>query len=76
MNTTTARKQTAAQAYAARSAKIDTLLVRLASAADAHKARAKSQPENWGFAGDLHGVESQLVEALRMLGVDAEGGAL
>jgi protein-arginine kinase activator protein McsA len=62
------RKHTAAEAYAATDADIDSMIQRLQAARQAHAQRAAQQPGNWGFAGDLQGLRESLQRALEAVG--------
>lgn len=54
--------ETAAAAYARSAGDIARLLDVLRMELEAHAARAAEQPRNWGFAGDLGKVRSDLIE--------------
>ena len=62
-------ERTAAKAYAARRASIDTKMVQLKAAMRAHQRSAAQRPDDWGFAGSLGHIEELLDQALSFLGV-------
>lgn len=71
--TTKTRKPepTAAEAYAAHRGDLARLLDVLQMELDRHAERAKAEPTNWGFAGDLAQVRSNLIDLVGTLsGVD------
>ena len=55
---------TASTQYAEHRKDIDALIGWLTDELDRHEAEAKSDPANWGFAGDLAEVRRQLKDAL------------
>ena len=57
----------AAAAYAAHQSSIKVLIKALHHELDLHEKRAVQQPKNWGFAGDLGGVQGRLAEIVGML---------
>lgn len=64
---------TAAQTYAARRNDIARLLDVLRMELDRHDVNQKSDPTNWGHAGDLSKVRSDLIDLVGcMSGMDAE----
>lgn len=58
---------TAAQTLAARRSDIARLLNVLAMELDNHDQRAKAQPADWGFAGNLGKVRSDLIDIVGFL---------
>ncbi len=58
---------TAAQTYAQRRGEIARLLDVIQMELDAHAQRAAANPANWGFAGDLGKVRSDLIETLAFI---------
>ncbi len=58
---------TAAQTYAQRREEIARLLDVIHMELDAHSERAAANPTNWGFAGDLSKVRSDLIDTLAFL---------
>lgn len=57
-------RQTAAEAYAAARNDIARLLDVLDMELAKHEARAKTDGRNWGFAGDLQKIRSDLIETV------------
>ena len=57
-------RQTAAEAYAAARNDIARLLDVLDMELAKHEARAKTDDRNWGFAGDLQKIRSDLIETV------------
>jgi hypothetical protein len=76
-NTTQSNTQTAASLYAARYAKAQDLLNRIASRLAEHQRRQAAAPDNWGYAGDLGRLNQELAYVLAALGdtsaAEAEG---
>jgi len=70
---TTKPEPTAAQTYAARRNDIARLLDVLQMELDKHEEAAKADPRNWGFAGSLGKVRSDLIDLVGfMSGMDRE----
>lgn len=64
---------TAAEAYAAQRSDIARLLDVLEMELDKHDERAKADPTNWGIAGNLGKVRSDLIDLVGFLsGMDRE----
>ncbi len=63
----TKTKKTAAQTYEERAQDIGALLGWLQDELEVHEEKAKADPRNWGFAGDLAEVRMRLVDALTFL---------
>ena len=59
---TTPAQPTAAETYAARRNDIARLLDVLQMELDKHAENANAKPRDWGFAGDLNMVRSNLIE--------------
>ena len=57
----------AVAAYAAHQSNIKALIKALRHELTIHDKRAAKQPKNWGFAGDLGGVQGRLEEIVGML---------
>ena len=53
--------------YKNRSGRVHHLLKELEKAMKDHDARQKKEPSNWGFAGNLGHVESELGDVLRFI---------
>ena len=68
MTTATQTKQTAASTYAIAAAGIDLQIAKLQNALIAHKARQADAPRNYGYAGDLRYIESQLANLVALIG--------
>lgn len=60
--------RTAEEAYAARFTECKDLLARVSKQLDAHQARQKTSPQNWGFPGELSCAVEQLAYVLATLG--------
>lgn len=58
---------TAAADYDATVAAVELQLAKLKGKIEAHKAKAKTDPKNWGYSGDLRKVESDLADLLDFL---------
>ena len=70
---TTKPEPTAAEAYAARRNDIARLMDVLQMELDKHAEGAKADPRNWGFAGSLGKVRSDLIDLVGfMSGMDRE----
>ena len=70
---TTKPEPTAAETYAARRSDIARLMDVLQMELDKHDAEQKADPKNWGHAGDLGKVRSDLIELVGfMSNVDPE----
>lgn len=70
---TTKPEPTAAETYAARRNDIARLMDVLQMELDKHAEGAKADPRNWGFAGSLGKVRSDLVDLVGfMSGMDRE----
>jgi hypothetical protein len=54
--------------YATRKAQAQSLIKRLTTALEAHHAKASQNPTNWGYAGDLGALNSELINALDRVG--------
>jgi len=69
--------QSAAGCYAERHAEVQDLLKRIATRLAEHKNRQAAAPADWGYAGDLGRIATQLAYVLADLGdrsaVDAKG---
>ena len=63
----TTNKKTAMQTYEDRAQDIGALMTWLQDELEVHEAKAKADPTNWGFAGDLGNVQAKLVEILTFL---------
>lgn len=61
-NAANRNQPTAAQAYAAKRADIARLLDVIGMELEAHDAKSKADPANWGLPGNLGKVRSDLVE--------------
>lgn len=59
--------KTAAAYLKATSEAIEKQLAELAAKLKAHKAKADAHPSNWGYAGDLRKVESDLADILNFI---------
>ena len=57
-------KDDANRAYQAKKVAIHSLLVRLTEKLNAHAARQKTDPKNWGYVGDLGRIEELVTEAI------------
>ncbi len=64
---TTKPEPTAAEAYAARRNDIARLMDVLQMELDRHAEGAKADPRNWGFAGSLGKVRSDLIDLVGFL---------
>ncbi len=64
---TTKTEPTAAQTYAARQNDIARLMDVLQMELDKHAEGAKADPRNWGFAGSLGKVRSDLIDLVGFL---------
>ena len=64
---TTKTEPTAAQTYAARQNEIARLMDVLQMELDKHAEGAKADPRNWGFAGSLGKVRSDLIDLVGFL---------
>jgi len=60
--------RSAAETYTDRRAEVDEQIRRLREALAAHRARAASRPEDWGYAGDLGRLATILDEGLSAVG--------
>ena len=60
-------EKNAQAAYSAHQSNIETLIKALRHELTLHEKRAAQQPKNWGFAGDLGGVQGRLEEIVGML---------
>lgn len=58
---------TAAEKYQQNRKHIATLLGWLEDELESHEARAKEDPKNWGFAGDLGSAKENLISILSQL---------
>lgn len=56
---------TAASDYDATAAAVELQLAKLKL--EAHKTKAKADPKNWGYSGDLRKVESDLADILAFI---------
>jgi hypothetical protein len=59
--------QTAAQAYAARRSDIARLMHVLEMELDAHAKHAAQEDTHWGYAGDLGGIRSSLIDIVSQI---------
>ncbi len=59
--------QTAIDLYAERREDIARLIDWLGLELDKHQARAKADPKDWGYAGDLGNVRAKLVKTVAFL---------
>ena len=59
--------KTAAADFKASSEAIEKQLAELAAKLKGHKAKAEADPKNWGYAGDLRTIESDLADILDFL---------
>jgi len=66
-NKSTTPEPTAAQTYAARQSDIARLMDVLQMELDKHAEGAKADPRNWGFAGSLGKVRSDLIDLVGFL---------
>lgn len=57
-------KQTAREAYEAKSLEVEALIMRLADQLAAHRAEFLAQPTHWGFVGDLGRTAELLSQAI------------
>jgi hypothetical protein len=57
----------AAETYKARLAEVRDLIRRLGGQLAIHERRAKANPGNWGFAGDLASIAERLCEIMPVL---------
>lgn len=64
----TTSEPTAAEAYAARARDITRLLGVLGAQLDRHADRARADPRDWGYPGDLGKVRADLVGLVAFLG--------
>ena len=64
---TTKPEPTAAETYAARRSDIARLMDVLQMELDKHDAEQKADPKNWGHAGDLGKVRSDLMDTVGFL---------
>jgi hypothetical protein len=64
---TTTPEPTAAETYAARQNDIARLMDVLQMELDKHAEQAKADPRNWGFAGSLGKVRSDLIDLVGFL---------
>jgi hypothetical protein len=64
---TTKPEDTAAETYAARQNDIVRLMDVLQMELDKHAEQAKADPRNWGFAGSLGKVRSDLIDLVGFL---------
>jgi hypothetical protein len=64
MNAKRKPEPTAAETYAARRSDIARLLDVLQMELDRHDERAKAEPGNWGLAGNLGKVRSDLIDVV------------
>ncbi|MCC6969606.1 MAG: hypothetical protein IT434_05230 [Phycisphaerales bacterium] len=64
---TTKPEATAAETYAARQNDIARLMDVLQMELDKHAEQAKADPRNWGFAGSLGKVRSDLIDPVGFL---------
>ena len=64
---TTKSEPTAAETYAARQNDIARLIDVLQMELDKHAEQAKADPRNWGFAGSLGKVRSDLIDLVGFL---------
>ncbi len=46
---------------------IESMLKTIQKQVTAHQKKQKKEPNNWGFVGDLDGVESALVDAIKSM---------
>ncbi|QDU71052.1 hypothetical protein [Mucisphaera calidilacus] len=60
-------KQTAHELYDQRRQDIARVMDWIELELDKHKTNAKSDPKNWGYAGDLGHVREKLIETLAFL---------
>ena len=63
----TKTKKTAAQTYEERAQDIGAMMGWLQDELDVHEEKAKAEPLNYGYAGDLGHVREKLVEILTFL---------
>ena len=67
-------EQDAARMYAGRRRDIDYLVKRLRAELAEHARRARKDPANWGYAGDLGAFRGRLAELVGFItGLDADG---
>jgi len=63
----TTNKKTAMQTYEDRAQDIGALMTWLQDELEVHEAKAKADPQNYGYAGDLGNVKAKLTEILAFL---------
>ncbi|MFH1184478.1 MAG: hypothetical protein V1755_05505 [Chloroflexota bacterium] len=68
----TMAKQTATELYQIRKANITSMLTRINDLLATHAAEQAASPRDWGFAGDLGKIESDLAEVVRFLANEEE----
>ncbi|MET3371220.1 hypothetical protein ABIC89_000253 [Variovorax boronicumulans] len=66
-------ERTATAAYQAYSANITILLAKLDERQRDHAQRASKEPDNWGFAGDLGGLQQVLLDAVERINLHWRG---
>lgn len=59
---------TARSEYEARQARIQSKVQQLQARLAQHSTKAATQPQNWGYAGDMGHVEARLQELLDFIG--------
>lgn len=67
MAKTSTQTTTASAAYAERTADIERLLELIKAELAVHAVQAKGAPNNWGYAGDLGKVRSDLIDTYRFI---------
>jgi hypothetical protein len=65
-------KHTAAETYTNRAQDIAAMLDWLTDELEVHAERAKAEPANWGFAGELGHVRQKVKEILAFLSASSE----
>lgn len=60
--------RTAASQFEATSAIVDQQIAELQAKLEAFKAAAKAKPTNWGYAGSMSKVSSDLADLIEFLG--------
>lgn len=58
---------TAASDYDVAAAMVELQLAKLKLKLEAHKVKAKADPKNWGYSGDLRKIESDLADILAFI---------
>lgn len=67
MAETSTQTKTASAAYAERAADIERLIDLIKGELAVHAVQAKGAPNNWGYAGDLGKIRSDLIDTYRFI---------